>query len=154
MEKNNKTLDDVRLALANNFKSLQDTINNMLKGTDFNVADTDVAAFSTTVELVIINENGPKTFNPSLLTLRLDEDEYRTQKGRKFTTNIDTIGSFDLFDNNISSRTNFYINVGKLLGDKNNLANIANSMYIHAVAIRELRRQIYELKKEYLLPRP
>lgn len=154
MEKNNKTLDDVRLALANNFKSLQDTINNMLKGTDFKVGDTDVAAFTTTVELVIIDEKNPKSFNPSCLTLRLDEDEYRTQKGRKFTTNIGTTGSFDLYDNSIYSRNNFYINVGKLLGDKNNLANIANSMYIHAVAIRELRRQIYELKKEYLFARP
>ena len=145
---NNISLENVRQALVKDFQSLHDTINEALKGTDFKVGIVDVGFFYTTVELTITKDGKEQAFNCSRLVLRLDEDDFKTKEGRKFTTNIGTTGEFDLDDTDICSRNNFYINVGKLLGNKEMLGNIRKALEVHSASICELRKKIYELKKE------
>lgn len=145
MEKNIEALENVRQELVNNHQSLHHTINESLKGTDFKVGVVDIYFFYITVELVITGKDKSEKSCWNNLTFRLDEKDHNTEKGVKFTSYIGTSGSFDLDDNSVCSLNNFYINVGKVLGNKELLGNIKNTMLVHAAAIRELDKKMNEL---------
>lgn len=141
--------EEVRAAIVNAYKSLEDTVNNLVSKTDFRVGGTYVGCDRSNVELVIYTD--PDEKEPSRLSslnLYLEEDIFETGKGQQFKTNIGTTGEFSLEDTSKGSRANFYIQVGKVLGDSELLDNIKNALIAHSTAINELRKQWQKLNKK------
>ena len=149
MTTNFNSLEEVRTAIANSYKSLEDVVNNLVSKTDFRVGETSVGCDRATVELVIYTDPEKKeTARWSTLNLTLEEDIFETGKGQQFKTNIGTTGEFNLDDTSKGSRANFYIQVGKVLGDSELLDSIKNALIVHSTAIRELRKEWRKLDKE------
>jgi len=149
METKFTSAEQVREVIVNNYKSLEDIVNNLVSKTDFRVGETSVCGDRATVELVIYTDPEQKeTARWNTLTLSLEDDIFETGKGQQFKTNIGTTGEFNLDDTSKGSRANFYIQVGKILGDSKLLDSIKNAMIVHSAAIRELREQWRMLNKK------
>lgn len=142
--------EQIREAIANDYKSLEDIINNLVSKTDFCVGETHVDCDSITIRLVIYtNPEKNETVRWSNLTLSLEDDEiFEPGKGKQFKTNIGTTGEFSLEDTSKDSRANFYIQVGKVLGNAKMLGEIKNAMIVHADAIRDLRNEYKKLREK------
>lgn len=141
--------EQVKEAIFNNYKSLEDIVNNLVSKTDFRVGETCAGSNSITIELIIYTDlEKEETVRWNSLKLSLEDDVFKTGKGRQFKTNIGTTGEFSLEDTSKSSRANFYIQVGKILGDSELLGCIKNALIVHAAAIRELRKQWKEIQLE------
>lgn len=138
--------EKIKEAITNDYKSLEDIVNNLVSKTDFRVGSSSVDCNQATIKLVIYTDpDKEETARWNTLELSLEEDILDTGKGKRFVTNIGTTGDFDLEDTSRGSRANFYIQVGKVLGDSELLGNIKNALIVHAAAIRELREQWREL---------
>ena len=138
--------EEIKEVITNNYKSLEDIVNNLVSKTDFRVGSSSVDCNLATIKLVIYTDpEKEETARWSTLELSLEEDILDAGKGKRFITNIGTTGDFDLDDTSRGSRANFYIQVGKVLGDSELLGNIKNALIVHAAAIRELREQWREL---------
>lgn len=141
--------EKIKEAITNNYKSLEDIVNNLVSKTDFRVGSSSVDCNLATIKLVIYTDpEKEETARWSTLELSLEEDIFDTGKGKRFVTNIGTTGDFDLDDTSRGSRANFYIQVGKVLGDSELLCYIKNALIVHAAAIRELRKQRKEIQLE------
>lgn len=141
--------EEVREAIVNAYKSLEDIVNNLVSKTDFRVGETGVGGDRANVDLVIYTDpDADKTASWNHLDLYLEEDIFETGKGQQFKTNIGTTGEFSLDDTSKGSRANFYIQVGKVLCDAELLGSIKNALIVHAAAIRGLRNQWKELKEK------
>lgn len=138
--------EEIKEVITNNYKSLEDIVNNLVSKTDFRVGSSSVDCNQATIKLVIYTDpDKEENARWNTLELSLEEDILDTGKGKRFVTNIGTTGEFDLEDTSRGSRANFYIQVGKVLGDSELLSNIKNALIVHAAAIRELREQWREL---------
>lgn len=136
------SLESLKLAISENYKSLEDKVNNLVANTDFRVDELSFGATCTSINLVIYSSDDKK--KPVLcanLTLLLEEDPFDDSKEPQFTTNIGSTGKFSLEDTSKESRANFYIQVGKILADSEALGKIKNAMIAHSAAISELRKQ-------------
>lgn len=150
MEKNNVTIEQVKDAIRNAYSDMKKTINNALEGhTDFEVYDYNCTIDRFSVSLAIyLDEDKTKVNNWNILGLGLEEDVFEPSKGSKFTSNIGTTGGFDLDDKSKGSRNNFYIQVGKVLGNENIMSTIKNAMITYGAAIREMREQMRNLREK------
>ena len=141
--------EEVREAIVKDYKSLEDTVNKLVSKTDYRVGGTSVGCDRAMVELVIYTDPGQKKpARRNTLTLSLEDDIFETGKGQQFKTNIGTTGEFSLDDTSNGSRANFYIQVGKVLGDSELLGNIKDALIVHSIAIRELRNVWRKLDKK------
>lgn len=141
--------EQVKEVIANNYKSLEDIVNNLVSKTDFRVGETWVGSDRANVKLVIYTDpKKDETVRWADLDLSLEEDIFDEGWGEKFVTNIGTTGEFNLDDTSKGSRANFYIQVGKVLGDSELLGNIKNALIVHSAAIRELRKIWKELSEK------
>lgn len=141
--------EEIKEVITNNYKSLEDVVNNLMSKTDFRVGTSSVDSDQASITLVIYTDpEKEETARWSTLKLSLEEDNFDTGKGKRFITNIGTTGDFDLEDTSRGSRANFYIQVGKVLGDSELLCYIKNALIVHAAAIRELRKQRKEIQLE------
>jgi hypothetical protein len=138
--------EKIKEAITNDYKLLEDVVNNMVSKTDFRVGTSSVDSDQASITLVIYTDpEKEETARCSTLKLSLEEDIFDTGKGKRFVTNISTTGDFDLEDTSRGSRANFYIQVGKVLGDSELLSDIKTVLIVHAAVIRGLRKKWREL---------
>lgn len=150
MEKENyTTIEQVKSAIKNLYYDMKETFNNSLEGiTDFRVYDIQCSVDYISVSLAIyLDEEKEEIARWNILKLRLEEDIYETGNGRKFTSNIGTTGEFDLDDNSKGSRNNFYIQVGKVLGNESLMGTIYDGLMVYGTAIREQRSRLKNLRE-------
>ena len=140
--------EDVKDAIENCFKAFEDAVNNLLAKTDFRIANTSISTCAATITLAIYTSPNSKEYARwNTLDLILEEDPFEL-KDAQFKTNIGTTGEFSLNDTDRGSRANFYIQVGKILGDSELLRFIKSDMAICIAEIRELREQWRRLNKK------
>lgn len=150
MEKENyTTIEQVKSAIKNLYSDMKETFNNSLEGiTDFRVYDIQCSVDYISVSLAIyLDEEKEEIARWNILKLRLEEDFYETGNGRKFTSNIDTTGEFNLDDNSKGSRNNFYIQIGKVLGNESLMGTIYDGLMVYGTAIREQRSRLKNLRE-------
>lgn len=150
MEKENyTTIEQVKSAIKNLYSDMKETFNNSLEGiTDFRVYDIQCSVDYISVTLAIyLDEEKEEIARWNTLKLRLEEDIYETGNGRKFTSNSGTTGEFDLDDNSKGSRNNFYIQVGKVLGNESLMGTIYDGLMVYGTAIREQRSRLKNLRE-------
>ena len=151
MEEDNTKIEQLRDSIKNLYSDMKESFNNALKGySDFRVYDTHCFFNGMAVKFAIfLNEDNDEIAKWNTIELVLEEvDILEGNNDIKFTSNIGTTGEFDLDDNSKGSRTNFYIQVGKLLGNQNIMDIIKNGMIVYGTAIRENRDKLKELRNK------
>lgn len=150
MEKNNATIEQVKAAIKNLYSDMKETFNNSLEGiTDFRVYDIHCQCDYIAVILAIyLDEENKKIARWNTLELRLEEDIFEIGKGRKFISNIGTNGEFDLNDKSKGSRNNFYIQVGKVLGNESLMGTIYDGLMVYGTAIRDKKEELRNLREK------
>ena len=149
MEEDNTKIEQLRDSIKNLYSDMKETFNNALKGySDFRVYDTHCFFNGIVVKFAIfLNEDKGEIAKWSTIELVLEEvDILEGNNDIKFTSNIGTTGEFDLNDCSKGSRNNFYIQVGKLLGNQNVMDIIKNGMIVYGAAIRENREKLKRLR--------
>lgn len=151
MENNNSKIEQLRDSIKNLYSDMRETFNNVLGGiSDFRVYDTHCFINGMAVKFAIfLNEDKGEIAKWNTIELVLEEvDILEGNNDIKFTSNIGTTGEFNLNDSSKGSRTNFYIQVGKLLGNQNVMDIIKNGMIVYGAAIRKNRDKLKELRNK------
>ena len=150
MENNNANIEQFKAAIKNLYSDMKETFNNSLEGiTDFRVYDIHCQCDYIAVILAIyIDKEKKEIARWNTLELRLEEDIFDTGKGRKFTSNIGTTGEFEVNDKSKGSRNNFYIQVGKVLGNESLMGIIKDGLMVYGTAIREEREELRNLREK------
>ena len=139
-------LEDVKNEIIENFNMFKSHVSDLLTATDFKVVDFSLGYSGSSVKLGILDKAGVAVFGSSI-NICLERDMFRKVK-YKLRTSIGTTGEFDIEDTSLDARANFYIQVGKLLGDSELIGNIKNSMIVYGAAISELQNEYSELSKK------
>lgn len=149
MENNNIKIEQLRDSIKNLYSDMKKTFDNALEGnSDFRVYDAHCFANGIVVKFAIyLNEGKGEIAKWNTIEFVLEElDIFENNNDIKFTSNIGTAGEFDLNDRSKESRNNFYIQVGKLLGNQSIMDIIKNGMIVYGAAIRENRDKLKRLK--------
>lgn len=77
---------------------------------------------------------------------------YWNENKERFETNVGTMGSFSLLDQEPSTRARFYLDLGKFLADKERLSNLKNMMFLYEDRLNEIAKGINETEAEYVNP--
>lgn len=136
-------LKEIKNEITKNFNLFKSHVNDLLTATDFKVEDFSLGYSGSSVKLGIFDKAGVAVFGSSI-NICLERDMFGKVK-YKLITSIGTTGEFDIEDTSLDARANFYIQVGKLLGDSELIGNIRNSMIIYGAAISELQKEYSEL---------
>lgn len=150
MENIKTKIEQTKEMIKRLYSDMKETLNNALEGyTDFRVYNIRCSCDYISVRLAIYLDKGNKEIaklNTISFMLEQNRDVPVGNKSFKFTSTIDnTTGEFDLKDKSKGSRTNFYVQVGKVLGNEDIMAIMYNGMRIYGSAIQETKKELENL---------
>lgn len=71
-----------------------------------------------------------------------DKNYYWNDNKERFETNVGTMGSFDLLDQEPGTRARFYMDLGKFLSDRERLSNLKSMMFLYEDRLVEIHNQM------------
>ena len=96
--------------------------------TAWTVESTSISYNMAVISISLHDEDDKQVWGTSL-DIKYQIESYKEER-ESFTTNIGTCGSNDLLDDSRGSRTDFYIQVGELLKDKETLESMKEMMSV------------------------
>lgn len=139
-------LEEIKNEITENFNLFKSHVSDLLTAIDFKVVDFSLGYSGSSVKLGILDKEGAVVFGSSI-NICLERDMFGKVK-YKLRTSIGTTGEFDIEDTSLDARANFYIQVGKLLGDSELIGNIKNAMITYGVVISELQKEYLEIREK------